>query len=278
MKVNLFNKTISKRFLSFITFEGTILGIISILFNDFLINNKKIVLLLFIIISVLYYILEFLYANFLTNITLNIQSSTFKIKKGNIFNEKGLKVINFNEYFDTKVDNKVIANNSLNGIFINKFIDDVKELDKIIDVQLENAPGEENKTRKDGKKIKYELGTIVEYNDDYLLTALTKFDENNMANTNLKDYLSFLMNFWNNLNIVFANRSVSITLFGSSSLSRFTDAYDISEQQLIEIILWTFKISKIKFKYPTTISLILSNDLINKINLYEIKEMYKNGI
>ena len=90
--------------------------------------------------------------------------------------------------------------------------------------------------------------------------------------------MTFLMNFWDNLDKVYANRSVAITLFGSSSLTRFTDAYEINEQDLIEIIIWTFKISKIKFKYPTKITMVLSNDLISKINLYKIKEMYKNGL
>lgn len=59
------------------------------------------------------------------------------------------------------------------------------------------------------------MGTVVEYNQDYLLTALTKFDDDNRANLELKDYLIFLMNFWNNLDKIYANRSVAITLFGS---------------------------------------------------------------
>ena len=82
------------------------------------------------------------------------------------------------------------------------------------------------------------------------------------------------MNFWNNLDIIYADRKVVITLFGSSSLTRFTDAYNINEQELLEIVIWTFKISKIKFKYPTTITLVLSKELLSKINLNKIKEMY----
>ena len=86
------------------------------------------------------------------------------------------------------------------------------------------------------------------------------------------------MNLWDNLDKIYSGRSVVISLFGSSSLTRFTDAYEISDQDLIEIIIWTFKISKIKFKYPSKITMLLSNNLINKINLYKIKEMYKNGL
>lgn len=117
----------------------------------------------------------------------------------------------------------------------------------------------------------------MEYND-YLLTALTKFDNDNRANLSLRDYLMFLMNFWDNLDKIYANRSVCITLFGSSSITRFKDTNDVTDQDLIEIILWSFKVSKIKFKYPTTITLVLTDDLLNKINLYELKERYKDGV
>lgn len=83
------------------------------------------------------------------------------------------------------------------------------------------------------------------------------------------------MNFWNNLDIIYANREVNITLFGSSSLTRFTDAYDINDEELLNIIIWTFKISKIKFKHPNKIKMIISEEVANKINLYKIKERNK---
>ena len=117
----------------------------------------------------------------------------------------------------------------------------------------------------------------MEYNG-FLLTSFTKFDDDNKANLDLKEYLLFLMNFWDNLTKVYAGRSVTITLFGSSNLTQFNDANNISDQDLIEIIIWTFKVSKIKFKYPTKITLVLTDDLLKKINLYEVKEMYDNGI
>ena len=143
--------------------------------------------------------------------------------------------------------------------------------------ELKDVKGEVNRSRKKGKKMKYPLGTIVEY-DGFLLTAFTKFNEDNKANLDLKEYLLFLMNFWDNLTRVYAGRSVAITLFGSSNLTQFNDANNISDQDLIEIIIWTFKVSKIKFKYPTKVTLVLPNDLMKKINLYEVKEMYDNGI
>lgn len=139
----------------------------------------------------------------------------------------------------------------MNGKFIKEKVADVNGLDEIIKESLANTNSFVNNDRKNGKKEKYELGTVVEYNQDYLLTALTKFDDDNRANLELKDYLIFLMNFWNNLDKIYANRSVAITLFGSSSITRFNDANDITDQDLVEIIIWTFKVSKIKFGIST---------------------------
>ena len=277
MNVSFLNKKLLKSTFAFILIEGSVLGIIAVFINEIIISYKWCFIAMFILLFVLYHIFIWVYANSLKRITLKIKTSTFEIKFGDIFEQKNLKVINFNEYFDTQVDNKVIADNSLNGGFIRKIIKNPKKLDELIEKSLANQKYELNDLRKFGKKKKYELGTIVEYNN-YLLTALTKFDEDNRANLTLKEYLVFLMNFWDSLDKIYANRSVSITLFGSSSITRFNDTNDVTDQDLVEIILWTFRVSKIKFKYPTTISLVLSKDLINKINLYEVKEKYKDGV
>lgn len=278
MKIKFYDKILLKSVGSFIMLIGSILSIIAMFSSAFIIEYKVSIIIFTLIVICLYYLYNLWSMNKLKNISLNISGSTFEIKEGNIFECDELKTINFNEYFDTLVDNKMIAKNSLNGKFISEKLKNRTELvDRIIEKQLQGKEVEINDKRKFGKKKKYNLGEIVEY-DNYLLTSLTKFTEDNRAVLSLKDYLSFLMNFWDNLDKIYANRSVAITLFGSSSLTRFTDAYEISEQNLIEIIIWTFKISKIKFKYPTRIIMVLSSDLISKINLYKLKEMYKNAL
>lgn len=271
------DKKLLKSTFSFLMLEGSILGILAIFINEYIIEHSVTVIALIFIFMFIYYFGLLYHVNHLKKLSLKIKTSTFEIKIGDIFKEDVLKVINFNEYFDTQVDNRVIAENSLNGVFINNHVADVKELDSHITKELKDIRGELNKKRKKGKPIKYPLGTIVEYNG-FLLTSFTKFDDDNKANLDLKEYLLFLMNFWDNLTKVYAGRSVAITLFGSSSLTQFNDANNISDQDLIEIIIWTFKVSKIKFKYPTKITLVLTDDLMKKINLYEVKEMYDNGI
>lgn len=47
-----------------------------------------------------------------------ICNTDVEVKVGDLFSFGGIKVIPFDEYFDTEVDDKVISRNSLNGIFL----------------------------------------------------------------------------------------------------------------------------------------------------------------
>lgn len=277
MNIKFYDKKLLRDLLSFILTIEALFGFAALFYGEWIKDNRNFIMAGCFVIFLVYYLIKLYLINKIKKITLDIMSSTFIVKEGDIFEHKKgeLNVINFNEYFDTCVDNKIIAEKSLNGKYLKKYVLDLSELDKKIDNTLN--PVEIVSERKSGKKKKYELGSIVEH-EGFLLTSLTKFSEDNRAYIELKDYLSFLMNFWNNLDKIYADRSVVITLFGSSSLTRMTDVYDITEQQLLEIIIWTFKISKIKFKYPTTITLVLTKDLLKKINLNKIKEMYKYDI
>lgn len=256
----------------------SIISFLAIFFEKFLIDNRNCILLIFMIINIISFIYLLVRIKSNKKIILNISGSRFEIKVGDIFDEKSLKVINFNEYFDTIVDNKIISKNSLNGKFINNYVKNINDLNDTIRNQLKSKEYKLEKNRKVGNNKKYNLGTIVKYND-YLLTSMTHFDNKNQANVSLREYLEFLLNFWDNLNEVYSSESVSITLFGSSSLTRFNDRYDIGEMELIQIIIWTFMISKIKFKYPPSkIALVIDKRSYKNINLNKIKEMYDYGL
>jgi hypothetical protein len=62
---------------------------------------------------VIIYIYDWRKANKLNSVEIDIEGTTVCIKEGDIFEEDGLKVIAFNEYFDTLVDNKIINEVSL---------------------------------------------------------------------------------------------------------------------------------------------------------------------
>lgn len=224
------------------------------------------------------YFMIWVWSNNLNKIEIDIEGSEVTIKVGDIFLEPGLKAIAFNEYFDTLVDNKIIAESSLNGIFIKSHLDiPVSELDRYIcDYAFETSEIlESNIERKTGKKVHHQIGTVCVYKS-YLLTAFTKFDENNKAEITMPEYLEFLINFWDKVNNVYAQESVSTPIFGSG-ITRIKGHKTISDEDLLKIMLWTFRISEMRFKYPAKLTIVIHKDKIKKINLLDIKSA-RNGV
>lgn len=217
-------------------------------------------------------------SNNLQDISLSIEGSTVNIKTGDIFQQPGLKAIAFNEYFDTLVDDRIIAKRSLNGIFLEKYLGtSVSDLDRHIDeYPFEDGDVLDRRVdRKAGKKVKYKVGTICVFKD-YLITAFSKFDGSNRANLTMPEYLEFLINFWDKVNRVYAQKSVSTTIFGSG-ITRIKGHKNISDEDLLKIMLWTFRISEMRFKHPAKLTIVIHKEKIDQINLLDIKSA-RNGM
>ena len=273
IKVKILDKKLFKNYLSVLSVMGVLCSFVFIAIE--IPDNYKISVMVSIVISLsIIYIFMWIIANFQNKTTLCINNSTMIVKIGDIFKEAELKVIAFNEYFDTQVDNKIIAENTLNGIYLKTKVNDVKFLDNQIDtdVHLNSKIIQTDHRRSVGKKKMYKLGTIFQ-NNDYLLTAFAKFDNDNRAYLFMQDYINFLLNFWNEIDIIYAGRSVSIPLLGSG-ITRFKE-FAISEQELLELLIWSFKITKIKFTYPSKVSIIMHESKKDKINFFKLKEDYK---
>lgn len=276
-KVSFIDKRIVKKFLEITSaVSGTLSAVV--LFVDIPVEWKLRAGWTFLILLTLTYLAIWFWSNNLNSINIDIEGSNVAITVGDIFQQPGLKAIAFNEYFDTQVDNKIISEGSLNGIFIKKHLDiSASELDRHIDsYTFDSSEILENKDdRKQGKKQKYQIGTICIYKD-YLLTAFSKFDENNKALLTMPEYLEFLINFWDRVNNVYAQQSVSTTIFGSG-ITRIKGHKNIADEDLLKIMLWTFRISEMRFKYPAKLTIVIHKDKIDQINLLDIKSV-KNGV
>lgn len=267
VKVSPFSRTLWRRYL-------TLVSGISVLASFFFVavqvpNECRICVIIIIAAALLAgYLSIWIYANQSTSRSMNIDGSPLEVKVGDIFQEGELRAINFNEYFDTVVDDKLIARSSLNGVFINNHVADVAALDKAIaENQSLVKDGNESK-RTTGKKIRYKLGSIHAYGDN-LLVAFSKFNKNNMAELSMREYINCLMTFWNEIDRVYAGKSVAVPLMGAG-ITRFKDA-TVSEQELLDLLIWSFKISRVKFKYPAKVVIVISESVKDKINFYELK-------
>lgn len=277
MKVSFFDRRVIENFLKITAVISTTLSLL-VIFVDIPKDCKNLYGGGFLISLLLIYLGIWLWSNKLTKINVKIEESDVTIKVGDIFQEPDFKVIAFNEYFDTQVDNKVISERSLNGTFIQTYLDiTVAELDEHIaayEFDQDELVGT-NEDRKQGKKLRHQLGSICIYKN-YLLTALTKFDDSNKALITMPEYLEFLINFWDKVNRVYAQKNVSTPIFGSG-ITRIQGHKNISDEDLLKIMLWTFRISEMRFKYPARLTIIIHKDKINKINLLDIKSA-RNGI
>ncbi|MBS0250830.1 MAG: hypothetical protein JSR78_07165 [Proteobacteria bacterium] len=276
-KVNFWDGRVFKKFLETTSVVSGTLSVV-VIFFDIPTDWKLKLGCAFLALLALVYVVIWLRSNNLKSIDIKIEGSEVAIKTGDIFEQPGLKAIAFNEYFDTQVDNIIIAETSLNGVFIQKHLGvPLSELDHYIEQYAfdDNEVLTDNLARKQGKKKRYQIGTICLYKD-YLLTAFSKFDQNNKAFLTMPEYLEFLITFWDKVNKLYAQQSVSTTIFGSG-ITRIQGHKNISDEDLLKIMLWTFRISEMRFKYPAKLTIVIHKDKIAQINLLDIKSA-RNGL
>lgn len=276
-KVNFFDTRIVKKFSDYTSTISTIFSLL-LIFVDIPTENKITLGVIFLFTLSLLYFGIWLKSNNLTEVNLDVEGSIVTVKAGDLFLQDGFKVIAFNEYFDTQVDDNIISHKSLNGLYIDNHLSGpVSDLDQRVSNYKfdEDEILEVNQDRKVGKKQKYSLGTIF-VNEDYLLTAFSKFDDKNRAFLTMPDYLGFLINFWDKVNRIYAQKSVSVPIFGSG-ITRIKEHKNISDEDLLKIMLWTFRISEMRFKFPAKLTIVIHKDKIDKINLLDIKSA-RNGL
>lgn len=277
MKVSFFDRRVGEQFLKITSGISAALSL-TVIFVDIPEDYKITFALIFVAALAVIYVIVWLWSNNLNEIDIKIEGSDVTIKVGDIFQQPGWKAIAFNEYFDTQVDDKIIAKGTLNGIFISEHLDVAVTA---LDAHIENYafdPGEvveSNLDRKKGKKLRYQIGTICVFKE-YLLTAFSTFDQSNKAQLTMPQYLEFLINFWDKVNAIYAQQSVSTPIFGSG-ITRIKGHKNMKDEDLLKIMLWTFRISEMRFKYPARLTIVIHESKIDQINLLDIKSA-KNGV
>lgn len=235
--------------------------------------NFMILIFVFIIFLIIYIGLYIYYKYKCKEIKLKIGKVDIAVKVGDIFNETGLKVIPVNEYFDTQVDDKIIAHNTLHGMFVDKFIRrfSKKELDLKIDKELRGENYKLENERASGKKKKYSIGTTVII-EEYILSALSKFNENNEAYLSMQEYLSFLNIFWSQINRLHNGRIVNVPIMGTG-MARIDPT--LTPQEYLEQIILSLKTSNL-ITSKCKINIIIYEGDKEEISLSRLKSVFDN--
>ena len=242
-RISIFDKQLRSKYYPTLSVILAVYGVLTTLscFNDFS-DNTKIIVVCFILLS---YLGVWWYLNNLREISGEINGTKITIKQGDIFKQQGLKLIAFNEYFDTDIKSGLISIKTLNGKFLKNYVCDIAGLDQAIENDTHCRKQQYgNNIKRKGKTKKYHLGTIFKYGN-FGLVAFSKFDDNDNARLTLEEYFSCLFNFWNELNKIYNGCDGVIPLLGGG-ITRI-DGNTLKKQDLLEILLQTLKYSNLHF-------------------------------
>ena len=263
----LFNKWIFEKFgklaISLIT-------VFSFTINCIPANHQEIAYIGSLVLLFLTYAGIVIYANHKKRVTLKIRNTKVIIKQGDLFNESGVKVIPMNEYFDVDTKNRVIDPYSLHGQYIENHVKiPLQELyDDIVKDLQDKKPQIVDQKRKYGGQIRYKLGTIYDDKQGYLLLAYSKFDDCNRAYLKNDDIIQCYTNMWNELDIIRGTKSIALPVLGAGGVVRFSREY--TPQQLIELILWSFRISGIQLSKSATLTIVVHESIIHDIDFLKL--------
>ena len=268
-----YKRLIAERFLAAI---GVLLGALELfgLFTE--ITHADICGVLILILGVLWGLWILRKPN---NITLKLNKTTnIHIKFDDIFQEKGIKVIPVNEYFDTHVGDGIISPDSLHGQFIQRYFDGREnELNSKIREQLLKHPKPIDRNRSRSSKFqlpenRYALGTSIKIDDrdnHFILVALTRFNKYEHVDVKEEEYISIIQKMFYYIEQYNDNMPVNIPLVGSGQ-----SGFNLSHMQLLNSMLLAAHNSA-RLSLNKGLCIVLHKDTQwQNINLNIIEHMY----
>lgn len=201
---------------------------------------------------------------------VSIKGNNYKItvEYGDLFKTKRCKrVINFDECFSTHVGAAPadIKPTSICGQYL------TANPNLNIQSLLSSSQLKPLKTKsKYQSKERYESGRIVPNGEDLLL-AFAKLDKNGSGRLTRDEYLECLSILWEEIDIHYGQQDVCIPILGAG-LTRFDggSGASIPQQELLDMMIWSYKLSSHKIKSPHKLRIICRRDedfSLDKIDL-----------
>jgi len=196
--------------------------------------------------------------------TIKGKNYTIVVRYKDIFKIKSCKkVIPFDECYTTEVGEAPgeIKPTSICGQYLTKYSDiNVQEL-------IEYAKLKSKGKSKYKNKDKYESGVLVP-NQDYLLLSFAKLDKEGLGRMTRHELIDCLALLWLEINKHYGQQDVCIPILGSG-ITRMDDSM-LMQQELLDIIIASYKLSAAKIKKPN--KLIIACKRAEDFSLYKIGE------
>ena len=198
-----------------------------------------------------------------------IKGNNYKItvEYGDLLKTKKCKrVINFDECFSTNVGNAPadIKPTSICGQYLTANTN-LNMQSLISNSQLKPL----NAKSKYQQKERYESGRIIPNGNDLLL-AFAKLDKNGAGRLTRDEYLECLSILWEEIDMYYGQQDVCIPILGAG-LTRIagSSGASISQQELLNMMIWSYKLSSHKIKLPYKLRIICRRDeefSLNKVD------------
>ena len=232
--------------------------------------TKKWALFSLFFISICLYFAVVLFANKTKIVKIRIRNTRVVIKEGDLFKEHGKKVVPCNDLFSTQVDDIIVAKGSIHGQFI---LNCVLDIDKLKAAIKEQAIKRHIKILIDQEKepndqIRFNVGTIIPF-EEYLLLAYSKFDNENKASLKGDSFSKCYTSLWKEIDKFRAAESICLPVLGAGGIVRFDQNY--SAQQLLEMMLWSFRISGVNLARQATLTIVVHKSTSPEINFWRLK-------
>ncbi|WP_034489119.1 macro domain-containing protein [Butyrivibrio fibrisolvens] len=199
---------------------------------------------------------KLLYCNYIKNrrkVTISADNYMIHIQYGDILQiTEGKRVINFDECFTTLVGE---APGDIKAASIcGKYLLGHEGLD--VKGLIESAGVKPLKTRSKYKEQeRYESGTIVPNGND-LLMAFAKLDKSGRGCFSYEEYLNCLEKLWEQIDIYHGTKDVYLPVLGSN-ITYFMDC-ELTQQQLLDIMISSYRLSRRKLRKPYSIHIVCS--------------------
>lgn len=188
-------------------------------------------------------------------VTIKGQNYSIRVEYGNILKKKNCKrVINFDECYTTQVGNATADINpgSICGQYLTLHSD--------LNVQQLIEAAQITPVRSNSKylhKTRYDSGTIVPNGDD-LLMAFAKLDERGKGRFFSRDeYLACLDLLWKELENNYSEKDICVPILGAGTTSfDGGSGASISQQDLLDMMIWSYKLSSHKIKAPHKLRIV----------------------
>ena len=214
--------------------------------TNILINRLIICAIVFILANIVYYI----YRMKRKKIIISEKNHIIQIEYGDLFAiNNGKRIIDFDECYTTKVGNAPgdIKPESVCGQYLSKYpINNMEALINDAGVKAMNGKSEYN------GQARYTPGTIVP-NDDYLLMAFAKLDNDGLGKLTYDEYIECLNTLWKQIDKYHGTSDVYMPILGSK-ITRFDK--ELTQQELLDIIISSYRLSSKKLRKPYKLHIV----------------------